>query len=456
MYDTWNRRTALKREAGVDLRGADNKAPVMHYTLAWAPGDKPTAQEMMAAAIASLKVLGLQDHQAVMAAHNDKDHLHVHIVVNTIHPETGRTAPLKFPARALREFANEYERQREASNADRQAVAERHAADNRMRSFHRNEDLREKSMAMLRPKPMLEKIRPTPPEPHHRRRALEKRDIITRMKRYRAENDHSHMVEKDALWAVHRNERNELGHRTLEACQIARDYVRDRFRSRWRDLYEGQRKEWKHLEYIQDKPLERAVYLFVNSERLGNGRALTGRQTAALIASPSMLFKAVERLHTRERGSLAQIEKVETAERLDRAWHAHDVSLSNMRARQSAERETMRAAQKAENNYTISYRRAEQELIAERRGLVPERRAENAGPFETDATYVKRIRNEIDRHYRSEFGPDSVPQIPWGKPPEPATKLPPESPMSAEEAEVAKFMAEFMRRQNERDFDNER
>jgi len=455
MYDTWNRRTALKREAGVDLRGADNKAPVMHYTLAWAPGDRPTAQEMTAAAIMSLKALGLQDHQAVMAAHNDKDHLHVHIVVNTVHPVTGKTAPLKFPALALREFAREHDRQREAWNAARSAAAEKQAIDN-SRRFRRNAELREKSMAMLRPEPMLEKIRPVPREPHHRRRALEKRDTIMRMRRHRAENDHAHMVEKDALWAVHRNERDELYRRSLEASEIARDYVRGRFKSRWRELYEVQRKEWKHLEYIQDKPLERAVYVFVNSERLGNGSALTARETAALIASPSKLFNAVERLHTRERGNLAQIEKVETGERLDRAWRTHEASFANMRARQSAERESMRAAHKGENDRTVNYYAAGKELEDERRGLIPERRAANAHAFETDEMYVSRIRKEIDAHYRGQFGPDSVPFIPWGEPPAPATETPTESPNSSEEAEVAKFMAEWMRRQQERDFDNER
>lgn len=407
MYETWNRRTALKREAGVDLRGADNKTPVMHYTLSWAPDDRPSKQQMMDAALQSLKVLGLGDHQAAVAAHNDTMHPHVHIVVNTVHPETGRTAPLKFPARTLRDFAREHDRQRGVYNAEREAAAIR------VRPPPRNGALREANMQKLRPNPILDKIGPEPRQPHHRRRALEKRDVIDRMRRHRAENDRLHLVEKDALWTVHRSERDDLYRRSKEACQVARAYVKDRFKSRWRELYEAQRIEWTHVERIQGNPLERAVYVIVNSERLANGKGLSMKRKAELIASPTKLFKAVERLHARERGGLAQVEKVELMERFDRIWKAHDVSFANMAARQAAERESMKKAQTAENDRDISWHRATYELSAERRGELPERKPEGALPFETDAMYVARIKAEKNAFYRRQYGQDSVPYLPW-------------------------------------------
>lgn len=455
MVETWDRRTALKREAGVDLRGADNKAPVMHYTLSWAPGDHPSKQQMMDAALKSLKALGLEHHQAAIAAHNDKDHLHVHIVVNTVDPTNGRTANLKFPALALREFAREQERERAAYDAAREAAAQK------LPPYKRNNEAREKAMALLRPNPMIEKLRPAEREPHHRRRALEKSDVIDRMRRHRAENDKLHMVEKDVLWAVHRAERDDLYRCTQEASQVALEHVRDRFKSRWRDLYKAQRDEWKHVERIQANPLERAVYVFVNSERLGNGRPLTMRETAALVASPAKLFKAVERVHTRERRGMAQIEKVETKERLDRVWRTHDVSFANLKAEQDSARAKMRAEQQAHNKRSVSYYRAEHELESERRGLIPERHAEGASPFETDAMYVTRARREIDTHYRRQYGADSVPFIPWNAPtrpapiPEATAEPTPEQDAdreAAQEAERARIAAE--RRRRERDFDH--
>lgn len=457
MYETWHRRTALKREAGVDLRGADNKAPVMHYTLAWAPGDHPSKQQMMDAALKSLKALGLDHHQAAIAAHNDKDHLHVHIIVNTVDPTNGRTAPLKFPALALREFAREHERERAAYEADREAARE--AAAQKLPPYRRNYEEREKAMALLRLNPMIDKIRPAEREPHHRRRALQKSDAIDRMRRHRAENDKLHLVERDVLWSVHRSERDDLYRRTKEASQIAMEHVKERFKSRWRELYTAQRVEWKHVERIQDNPLERAVYIFVNSERLGNGRALSMKEKLALIASPKKLFKAVESLHTRERRGMAQVEKVETKERLDRVWRTHDVSFANLKAEQDTARAKLREEQ-AEKNSSISYYRASRELEDERRGLIPERHAEGASPFETDAMYVARARKEIDTHYRRQFGEDSIPFIPWNPPAQP-TPIPEATPEpnpeqeaeqeAAREAERAWIAHE--RRRRERDFD---
>ncbi len=37
-----------------------------------------------------LKDLGLQDHQAWMVAHRDTAHPHVHVMVNRVHPDTGK------------------------------------------------------------------------------------------------------------------------------------------------------------------------------------------------------------------------------------------------------------------------------------------------------------------------------------------------------------------------------
>ncbi|MCK9910420.1 relaxase/mobilization nuclease domain-containing protein, partial [Microbacteriaceae bacterium K1510] len=102
---------ALKEQSGQSARGRKNTKPVLHYTLSWAIGENPSPEHMRETALSSLKALGLDQHQAVMAAHSDKEHLHVHIVVNTIHPETGLTAPLKYTKERLSRWAEAYERE---------------------------------------------------------------------------------------------------------------------------------------------------------------------------------------------------------------------------------------------------------------------------------------------------------------------------------------------------------
>ena len=120
----------LKQQAGRDARGRKNTKPVMHYSLSWADTETPSPEHMKETALASLKALGLEGHQAVMAAHGDKQHLHVHIVVNTIHPETGLTAPLKYTKERLSRWAEAYEREhgihcqeRIRNNAEREQAA---------------------------------------------------------------------------------------------------------------------------------------------------------------------------------------------------------------------------------------------------------------------------------------------------------------------------------------------
>jgi hypothetical protein len=434
MYDTWDNRTALKRDAGVDLRGADNKTPVMHYTLSWAPDDRVSKPQMIDAALKSLKALGLEDHQATIAAHNDKDHSHVHIIVNTVNPTTGKTAALKFPALALRDFAREHDRIRLAYEAERQRHADKAEQERQLKAYRRNHELRAESMRMLRPDPRLEKIRP-PHDPRiHRRRALEKKDIVDRMKRHAAVYAHRNFVENRAVSAVHRYERDQLYENTKQASQVALDYVRERFRSRWRDLYDAQKQETRKVGQLLGNPLERAVYVFINSERLGNGRELTPKEATALILSPTKLARAVERIHRRERSALAQVEKVEVKERLDRVWRAHDVSYRNLVARQEAERTDIRAQQKEEADRHISFAQQAAELEAERRGLIPETPPPNALPFETDERYAKRIRREIDAAYKEIYGPDSIPRIPWGEraAPEPVQEQPAAPDVDAE------------------------
>ena len=62
--------------------------PVFHVSIGWPPEEKPTRAEIEETADRVLKDLGLQEHQALLVAHNDTDHTHVHLMVNRVHPDT--------------------------------------------------------------------------------------------------------------------------------------------------------------------------------------------------------------------------------------------------------------------------------------------------------------------------------------------------------------------------------
>lgn len=62
------------------------KEPIYHYSISWDESDNPTRQQMGEVATRTLKDLGLEEHQAVIVAHNDHDYKHLHVMVNRVHP----------------------------------------------------------------------------------------------------------------------------------------------------------------------------------------------------------------------------------------------------------------------------------------------------------------------------------------------------------------------------------
>jgi hypothetical protein len=64
--------------------------PVYHLSISYAEGDAPSRAMMQTDAEKVLSQLGLANHQAVMIAHGDTAHRHVHVMVNRVDPATGK------------------------------------------------------------------------------------------------------------------------------------------------------------------------------------------------------------------------------------------------------------------------------------------------------------------------------------------------------------------------------
>ena len=126
--------------------GRKAQKPVLAYSLAWHPNETGTLDraEMSRAANDSLRVLGLERHQAVIVAHRDTVHPHVHVIVNRVSPEDGRMAKIDPPrVRALDRWANEYEKARgavvspeRAAKYERVAEKQRQYPDPEVRRAH--------------------------------------------------------------------------------------------------------------------------------------------------------------------------------------------------------------------------------------------------------------------------------------------------------------------------------
>jgi hypothetical protein len=87
--------------------------PVYAFSLAWHPDEEaPDKAHMIEAGREALKALGMQEHQSLMVAHNDTAHPHVHVIVNRVHPDTGKAMNLYKDQHKLSAWALEYERAR--------------------------------------------------------------------------------------------------------------------------------------------------------------------------------------------------------------------------------------------------------------------------------------------------------------------------------------------------------
>jgi hypothetical protein len=65
------------------------QVPVYHLTVSFDHHDRVSPEQMQRVADRVLHDLGLSNHQALMVAHQDREHAHVHVMVNRVHPGTG-------------------------------------------------------------------------------------------------------------------------------------------------------------------------------------------------------------------------------------------------------------------------------------------------------------------------------------------------------------------------------
>jgi hypothetical protein len=100
----------LKADAGERLSGHPLEQPVLTVSLSWHPSEKPGREEMEKAADSYLRFMGWDEHQAVYIAHNDTEHPHLHIVLNRVHPRTGKVLDDAFSKNRSQIWAAEYER----------------------------------------------------------------------------------------------------------------------------------------------------------------------------------------------------------------------------------------------------------------------------------------------------------------------------------------------------------
>lgn len=84
--------------------------PVYHLALSFDPHDQVDRAAIERVADRVLQRLGLEEYQVVMVAHRDREHQHVHLLINRVHPETGRSWDRSYDYRVIQQVLREEER----------------------------------------------------------------------------------------------------------------------------------------------------------------------------------------------------------------------------------------------------------------------------------------------------------------------------------------------------------
>lgn len=111
MWATAAMQDGLKEAAGIKRGGRKCDDPVKSVSLSWHPSETPTHDQMIEAADGFLKHMGWQEHQVLMVGHDDTPHKHVHLIINRVHPDTGRTLNDWQEQKRSQAWALEYEKE---------------------------------------------------------------------------------------------------------------------------------------------------------------------------------------------------------------------------------------------------------------------------------------------------------------------------------------------------------
>lgn len=317
MVATANSANALKEAAGIK-RGKPVKNTVYHYSLNFNPQDDPSAELQRKAVEESLKVLGLEDHQALAVEHRDKAHGHIHVMVNLIDPANGMSAAtpqmcddgkkrskLSNSRRKLSSWAAKFERDNgltitegRLANANKRAQGELVNAKRKPRNVHE----REKREATT-----------------DRRRDYLKREHDDRARKLQertAELKRQSTMSWDAVKETFKQEKAAIREQMSPAMKARSAQIKERFKPQWRELF--QRHEKERIAF--DRADKTAIGKIWHAVAVYRHLALEGEHLGGFVAA----FSRTERRniillkHDREREALGKKVGAEIAREMDR------------------------------------------------------------------------------------------------------------------------------------------
>ena len=308
------------REREAHKPGRKLTKPVYVYSLAWAPDEVPTEDQMLSAARSSLKALRLEGLQTLIVQHTDEPHPHIHILVNRIEQDGSRARNIPFDHLRFSAWAEQYERDHGGIRC------EERVKNNAMRAQGR----------MVRDTVSLSRAEYTARERAERRGAGQwhtEREAARKQTQHRQKADLSDRQTQERV-DLEKQTRDRISQEAAEA--------KANLQPKWRELYVRQRAEGHRVrEACKGGIFDRAVFVFTHKELLAKGGPLRLRDMAKLCLSEKALRRRVEQAHRNERAKLGKWERtlIDGAAKL--AWRDHQRPAATMNARHERDRDSM-------------------------------------------------------------------------------------------------------------------
>lgn len=262
MWHTADDQAYLKMQAGVPRGGRVCEDPVKTISLSWHKDDRPEPQHMIESADAFLKHMGWDQHQAVYVGHNDTEHRHIHIVLNRVQHENGRTLDDYREQKRAQVWALAYEKEHDKVRCEERELR---AA----KRENREPELNQRQQDAPAPMPVNDHL------PHNvvvmARPHEQAFDAAEQQRRDQARSD-----DHAQLKAEQRAEREAFfteGRQVFKAArQAAYHEVRDAYAPEWREFYKEAEAADKSAEAWSATAVTRAAY-FAKEGRWGDARS---------------------------------------------------------------------------------------------------------------------------------------------------------------------------------------
>lgn len=343
----------LKEQAGVKKTGQKSKGAVFAYSIAWHPDEagKIDKAEMLKAADQSLKAIGAHDRQAIIVAHNDEPHPHLHVIVNLVSQEDGRNLSVHADRNKLSAWALAYRKERGEEQKYCPKRNERAEAAERKRNGEKVDFVAgEKSI----PRNQLDDVKALKSANDNdgaKIHAAEKqKDAQLAAFGEKMASRHSH--EWDALSVNQKAKESEIKKRYAGAIKDKPAEINGLFGPVWNELRKQQWAESKAFEKRETRlmgKMENAIAAIKHAKQLGRGDSsgiMSGNFN--LMISRKARAATMEKLHRSQRRELSASVK-----------HQKDVAISGLQADKSAELKTTRAAYETNRQVLIDKQAAE-------------------------------------------------------------------------------------------------